>query len=57
MLFTCPFQHWYIVHTSDPIVHLGIAGFILAMFSIGLAIGVIIAVGTLFVIQVILSSK
>lgn len=43
---------WYL-HYGDknPLVYLGIGGFLVTMFSIGLAIGVIIAVWMLFAIQ------
>lgn len=43
--------HYYMYYTDDPIVQLGFVGFIMAMFAIGLAIGVFIAVGMLFIIQ------
>lgn len=43
---------WYLHHGSrDHLVYLGIGGFLTCMFAIGLAIGVIIAVGLLFAIQ------
>ncbi|XP_064618042.1 palmitoyltransferase ZDHHC6-like [Liolophura sinensis] len=45
-------RHYYIFYgTGQPIVHLSIFGFIMVMFATGLAIGVIIAVGMLFYIQ------
>ncbi|KAL3875783.1 hypothetical protein ACJMK2_033700 [Sinanodonta woodiana] len=44
--------HWYIMSKENyPIVYLGVWEFIMCMFAIGLAFGVIIAVGTLFIIQ------
>ena len=46
-------QHYYFYnHRTDPLVYLSVYGFVMTMFSIGLAIGVIIAVGMLFYIQV-----
>ena len=48
------FQQFYFYNRrSDPLVYLSVYGFVLTMFSIGLAIGVIIAVGMLFYIQVL----
>ena len=49
----CVLQHYYFYnHRSEPLVYLTVYGFVMTMFSIGLAIGVIIAVGMLFYIQV-----
>lgn len=45
-------QQYYFYYTNEPVVHLDFVGFICAMFAIGLAIGVTIAVGMLFSIQV-----
>ena len=45
-------QQYYFYYTNEPVVHLGFVGFICSMFAIGLAIGVTIAVGMLFFIQV-----
>jgi palmitoyltransferase len=47
-------QAYYIYYGTgkEPLVYLGIQGFIGCMFAVGLAIGVIIAVGALFCIQV-----
>lgn len=38
--------------SNEPLVYLGVSGFVITMFSIGLAIGVIVAVGMLFFIQI-----
>jgi len=46
------YRSWYFVHNQPPIINLGIYGFILGLFALGLAIGVIIAVGFLFIIQI-----
>ncbi|ESO82001.1 hypothetical protein LOTGIDRAFT_223620 [Lottia gigantea] len=44
--------HWYYHYRrNEPLVELGVYGFIVSMFAIGLAIGVIVAVGMLFYIQ------
>ena len=45
-------QQYYYYYTNEPVVHLDFVGFICSMFAIGLAIGVTIAVGMLFFIQV-----
>ena len=45
------FQQYYYYYTKDPVVYLGLFGFIGSMFAIGLAVGVFLAVGMLFVIQ------
>lgn len=45
------FQYYYFHYTKDPVVYLGLFGFIGSMFAIGLAVGVFLAVGMLFVIQ------
>ena len=46
-------QHYYFrFRPREPVVHLDFYGFLSAMFAIGLAIGVTIAVGMLFCIQV-----
>lgn len=47
-------QHYYLYYGNgtEPLVNLGIHGFVACMFAVGLAIGVFIAVGALFVIQV-----
>ncbi|XP_076442493.1 palmitoyltransferase ZDHHC6-like isoform X1 [Babylonia areolata] len=45
------FQYYFYYRRSEPLVYLSVYGFVLTMFSIGLAIGVIIAVGMLFYIQ------
>ncbi|GFO38726.1 palmitoyltransferase [Plakobranchus ocellatus] len=45
------FQYYYYYRSQEPLVYLGFFGFVLTMFGIGLAIGVIIAVGMLFYIQ------
>lgn len=42
---------YYYYYTKDPVVYLGLFGFIGSMFAIGLAVGVFLAVGMLFVIQ------
>lgn len=42
---------YYYYYTKDPVVYLGLMGFITTMFAIGLAVGVFLAVGMLFVIQ------
>lgn len=42
---------YYYYYTNEPVVHLDFVGFICSMFAIGLAIGVTIAVGMLFFIQ------
>ncbi|KAK6168999.1 hypothetical protein SNE40_020134 [Patella caerulea] len=40
--------HWYLYYRrEEPLVELGVVGFICTMFAIGLAIGVVIAVGIL----------
>lgn len=45
-------QTWYLHHGDrGNLVYLGILGFFVALFAIGLAIGVTIAVGLLWVIQ------
>ncbi|KAK7113258.1 palmitoyltransferase ZDHHC6-like isoform X2 [Littorina saxatilis] len=46
------FQFYFYNRRDEPLVYLGVTGFVMAMFSIGLAIGVIIAVGMLFYIQI-----
>ncbi|KAK7501478.1 hypothetical protein BaRGS_00007282 [Batillaria attramentaria] len=46
------FQYYFYNRRNEPLVYLGVSGFVLTMFSIGLAIGVIIAVGMLFYIQI-----
>ena len=48
------FQHYYLYYGTgtEPIVLLTINKFIACMFAVGLAIGVVIAVGGLFFIQV-----
>ncbi|KAK3090214.1 hypothetical protein FSP39_010126 [Pinctada imbricata] len=43
--------HYYMYYTREPVVHLDFVGFLSVMFAIGLAIGVTIAVGLLFCIQ------
>ncbi|KAL8602790.1 hypothetical protein ACOMHN_055173 [Nucella lapillus] len=45
------FQFYFYNRRSEPLVYLSVCDFVLTMFSIGLAIGVIIAVGMLFYIQ------
>jgi palmitoyltransferase len=51
-IFVCSFQQYYYYYTKDPVVYLGLFGFIGSMFAIGLAVGVFLAVGMLFVIQI-----
>ncbi|KAK7005090.1 palmitoyltransferase ZDHHC6 [Biomphalaria glabrata] len=46
------FHHYYYKFPSEPIVYLGVVGFVVTMFAVGLAIGVIVAVGMLFYIQI-----
>ena len=45
---------WYLYYGTgkEPIVEMGISGIIHAIFAFGLAVGVICAVGFLFVVQV-----
>ena len=47
-------QNFYVFYGNgdEPIVNLGMNQFVACMFAVGLAIGVIIAVGGLFYIQV-----
>ncbi|XP_041363852.1 palmitoyltransferase ZDHHC6-like [Gigantopelta aegis] len=45
------FHYYYFYHQDEPLVQLDIFEFILTMFGIGLAIGVVIAVGMLFYLQ------
>lgn len=45
------FQQYYFYYTREPVVYLGLFGFIGTMFAIGLAVGVTLAVGMLYVIQ------
>ncbi|XP_076074885.1 palmitoyltransferase ZDHHC6-like [Mytilus galloprovincialis] len=42
---------YYFYYTREPVVYLGLFGFIGTMFAIGLAVGVTLAVGMLYVIQ------
>uniref|UniRef100_A0A0B7A3E4 Palmitoyltransferase n=1 Tax=Arion vulgaris TaxID=1028688 RepID=A0A0B7A3E4_9EUPU len=46
------FHYFYHRRPDEPLVYLGVIGFITTMFAVGLAIGVIIAVGMLFYIQI-----
>ncbi|XP_005104338.1 palmitoyltransferase ZDHHC6 isoform X2 [Aplysia californica] len=46
------FHHYYYYKRDEPLVYLGVWGFVVTMFGVGLAIGVIIAVGMLFYIQI-----
>ena len=47
------FQTWYLHHGDrHNLVYLGVVGFLVSLFAIGLAIGVFLAVGLLCVIQV-----
>ncbi|CAL1527464.1 unnamed protein product [Lymnaea stagnalis] len=46
------FHYYYHFRPKEPIVYLGVWGFVVTMFAVGLAIGVIIAVGMLFYIQI-----
>jgi hypothetical protein len=46
-------QNWYLYHLSDRLVYISMTSLLFGVFSIGLSIGVIIAVGGLLVIQVI----
>lgn len=49
----CVFQSYYYYYgNGDPLIHLSIVAFVLTMFGVGLAIGVVIAVGMLFYVQV-----
>jgi hypothetical protein len=50
----CVLQTYYIFYGTghEPLVNLGFVGLVGSMVSVGLAFGVIIAVGGLFVIQV-----
>jgi hypothetical protein len=52
-----PLKNYYIYYgvVDVPLVHLSFAGLIASMFAVGLALGVTIAVGILFVIQVSVS--
>lgn len=45
---------WYLYYGTgqEPIVHLGLYGIIFCVFSLGLAAGVVLAVGMLFFVQV-----
>jgi len=45
------FHHYYYSQPDEPLVYLGVWGFVITMFGVGLAIGVILAVGMLFYIQ------
>lgn len=46
-------NHYLFYKVSNvPIVHLGVWGMVVTVLSLGFAIGVIIAVGMLFVVQV-----
>jgi len=46
------FHYYYYYGAGVPLVYLGLWGFVATMFGVGLAVGVIIAVGMLFVIQI-----
>jgi hypothetical protein len=45
-IFVCSFQQYYYYYTKDPVVYLGLFGFIGSMFAIGLAVGVFLATFT-----------
>ncbi|PVD39528.1 hypothetical protein C0Q70_02162 [Pomacea canaliculata] len=44
--------HYYYRLPNEPLVYLSVPAFVLTMFSVGLAIGVVIAVGMLFYMQI-----
>ncbi|XP_067673599.1 palmitoyltransferase ZDHHC6-like [Haliotis asinina] len=45
------YSYYYYYGNDEPLIHLSVVAFILTMFGVGLAIGVIIAVGMLFYVQ------
>ncbi|XP_022910851.1 palmitoyltransferase ZDHHC6-like [Onthophagus taurus] len=52
-LYRAFYRSWYIYHgiTGQPIVVLGLYGIVISVFALGLALGVVIAVGILFFFQ------
>lgn len=50
-VYRAVYRTWHVIHRRPPFVFMEVNGFLLALFALGLAIGVIIAVGMLFIIQ------
>ncbi|GAB6028399.1 hypothetical protein CHUAL_002563 [Chamberlinius hualienensis] len=50
-LYRALYRNWHIMYRIPPIVYLDVTGFMISLFALGLAIGVILALGVLFIIQ------